>query len=233
MVLKTILLIVAVLLVLYLLVWFFSAKATKLSSMQDATKTSEISAEKLPAAGTNNYTYSIWFFIKNWNYRYGEEKIIFARGLDRERQSLITSLGAMENNIKVSIECYPSETDDENKIMHDCIVDNVPLQKWVNLLISVNGRTVDVYLDGKLTRTCVLPGVAKINATYPVHVTPGGGFSGFTSQAKYWPTASNPQQAYDIYQEGFGGSILGNLMGKYKLKIAFMEDGVESSSFEI
>lgn len=233
MVVKTILLIVAVLLILYLLVWFFSAKSTKLSGMQDGTKTSQISAEKLPSSGTNNYTYSIWFFVNNWNYRYGEEKIILARGADQEKKGLVASLGAMENNVKVSIACYPSETDKGNVVMHDCMVDNVPLQKWVNLLISVNGRTVDVYLDGKLTRTCVLPGVAKIDPTFPVHVTPGGGFAGFTSQAKYWPNATNPQQAYDIYQEGFGGSIFGNLLGKYKLKVAFMEDGVEASSFEI
>ena len=36
------------------------------------------------------------------------------------------------------------------------------MQKWVNLIISVYGRTLDIYLDGKLTQTCVLPGPANM-----------------------------------------------------------------------
>jgi hypothetical protein len=235
MVWKTILIVAAVILAIYLLVWLFSSNATTLSSMQDASKETIISADKLPAAGTNNYTYSIWFFVKDWNYRYGEEKVVLGRaGSSSGAAGMATTLGAIENNLKVSLECYPSSSGSSGaSVMHDCIVDNVPIQRWVNLLISVNGRTVDVYLDGKLTRTCVLPGVAKINPGSSVHVTPGGGFSGFTSQAKYWPNSTNPQEAYDIYREGFGGSILGNLLGKYKIKVAFMEDGVESGSFQI
>ena len=233
MVWKTLLIIAAVLLAIYLLVWIFSSKATELSAMQSASKEKIIPADKLPAAGTNNYTYSIWFFVKNWNVRYGEEKVILGRSGADGSPRMAATLGAIENNLKVSIACYPSAAGQGAAQMHDCLVENVPIQKWVNLLISVNGRTVDVYLDGKLTRTCVLPGVAKVDSSAAVHVTPGGGFSGFTSQAKYWPNSTNPQEAYDIYREGFGGSILGNLLGKYKIKVAFMEDGVESGSIEI
>ena len=32
----------------------------------------------------------------------------------------------------------------------------------MNVLFSVYGRSLDVYVDGKLSRTCVLPGPAKI-----------------------------------------------------------------------
>ena len=53
---------------------------------------------------------------------------------------------------------------------------NVPLQKWVNLIISLYGRTLDVYIDGKLVRTCVLPGVAQVNPDADILVTPMGGF---------------------------------------------------------
>jgi hypothetical protein len=112
-------------------------------------------------------------------------------------------------------------------------VRNVPLQKWVNLIISLYGRTLDVYIDGKLVRTCVLPGVAQVNPDADVLVTPMGGFSGWTSNFQYWAAATNPQQAYNIYKAGYGGNVLGNVFNKYRVKVSFLEDNKEQGSFEI
>lgn len=237
-VLGTILTVVAILLVLYLLYWLFSSKATKLSSMQSGTKASVIGSDQLPAAGTNNYTYSIWMYIKDWNYRYGEPKVVLGRSSSGGDPSMAVTLGAIQNNLTVSLRVYPSaETHSEHgsssSLMHDCTVDNIPVQRWVNFLLSVNGRSADIYIDGKLVRTCVLPGIAKIDSAAAVHITPGGGFSGFTSNAKYWDNSTNPQEAYNIYKEGFGGSILGNLFSKYKIKVSFLEDNIEAGSFQI
>ena len=114
-----------------------------------------------------------------------------------------------------------------------CAIANVPIQRWCNLLISVYGRTQDLYLDGKLVRTCVLPGVAKIDANAPVYVTPDGGFSGWTSKFQYWPDATDPQQAWNIYKAGYGSSMLGQLFGKYSVKVSLMEGDTEDSSFTI
>jgi hypothetical protein len=88
-------------------------------------------------------------------------------------------------------------------------------------------------VDGKLVRTCVLPGVAKVNPDANITVTPMGGFQGWTSNFEYWDDASNPQQAYNIYKSGFGGSLLGDLFNKYRIKISFLEDNQEQGSFEI
>ena len=92
---------------------------------------------------------------------------------------------------------------------------------------------MDVYLDGKLVRTFVLPGVAKISASSKAYITPGGGFDGMTSNFRYWSNATNPQQAYDIYKSGFGGSVLGNLFNKYRLKISIIANNIEDGSIEI
>ena len=115
---------------------------------------------------------------------------------------------------------------------HTCNIDNVPLQKWVNLIVSLNGRSLDVYLDGKLVRTCLLEGVAASNKNSDLKITPNGGFDGFTSRIKYVPDRINPQQAYELYKKGPGGSALGGL-NKYKVRVALMEDGDEKQSFEL
>jgi len=116
---------------------------------------------------------------------------------------------------------------------HKCTIRNFPLQKWVNLTVSLYGRTLDVYIDGKLVRTCILPGVAKSGTGGSILVTPGKGFSGWTSQTRYYPDATNPQEAYGIYKEGYGGSIIGNLFNKYRVRVSFLEDNQSKGSFEL
>ncbi len=74
-----------------------------------------------------------------------------------------------------------------NTVVHTCTVANVPIQKWVNLVLSVYGRTMDLYIDGKLVRTCLLPGIASVNSSADIYVTPAGGFDGWTSRLQYFP----------------------------------------------
>ena len=120
-----------------------------------------------------------------------------------------------------------------NTSLHTCVIDNIPIQKWVNVITSLYGRTLDVYVDGKLVRTCVIPGVPRVDNNMDINVTHGGGFSGWTSSFKYWSHASNPQEAYNIYKDGFGGSILGNALSKYRLRFSMVKDNEIQGSFEV
>jgi len=151
-------------------------------------------------------------------------------------------LGAIENNLSIALGCYPGLdsntsatpiTGQATSVVHTCNVANVPIQKWVNLLISVYGRTLDVYIDGKLVKTCLLPGIAMVNQNADVYITPKGGFNGWTSKFQYWANSLNPQDAWNIYTQGYGGSILGNLFGTYQVQVSVLENGTTTSSIKI
>ena len=205
---------------------------TGLSSLEDAKKMQTISASNLgseDSAGSANFTYSVWFYVGDWNYKYGVPKVVLAHG---ENSDFGIVLGGMQNDLNISVETYPSQTATTGST-HTCNVQNIPLQKWVHCLVSLYGKSLDVYIDGKLVRTCVLPGIAKVDTSKDVVITPLGGFSGFTSNFQFWPNATNPQEAYNIHKQGFGGSALGNLFNKYRIKIVFLEDNQEQGSFEI
>jgi hypothetical protein len=90
---------------------------------------------------------------------------------------------------------------------------------------------LDIYLDGKLVRTCVLPGVSRIDSTAPVFVTPIGGFAGWTSKFQYWADSCNPQKAWNIYKAGYGGGMLGSVFGKYTVQVSVLDGDTEKSSF--
>lgn len=222
----------------FILNWYYN-NSKQLTKQFNAQEQQRIIASTIPANNnSSNYTYSAWFYLNDWNYRYGEPKILLARNDKDNNPGPSVVFGAMENDITISVTCYPTSNTQANTsdkhIIHECNVSNFPIQKWVNLIISLYGRTLDVYLDGKLVRTCVLPGVAKINNNADVFVTPKGGFSGMTSNIKYWSDATNPQEAYEIYKDGFGGgNLITGIFSKYKLKFSFMENNKEKGSFEL
>ena len=232
---QVILLIIVILLVVWIIRSFTKKSNKSLTGIKDATKEQDIAASKLPDdSQTSNYSYSIWFYVQDWSYRFGEEKTLLSRGDTGEFGSTISPkivLGAMENNIRISISCYPRTNSDE-PLMHICSLSNFPLQKWVNLIISLNGQTLDVYIDGKLTRTCLLPGVAKSDPDADIKVTPDGGFNGYTAKLQYWDKPKNPQQAYNIYKAGFG-STSGSLFDKYKVRVQFLEDNQVEGQFTL
>ena len=78
-----------------------------------------------------------------------------------------------------------------------------------------------------------MPGVANVNQNSNVYVTPRGGFEGSTSNFSYYPNALNPEQAWNIYENGYGNSILSNLFGTYQLNISLLQNGTQEASLTI
>jgi hypothetical protein len=239
---KNIILFVIIIILIIIVINYISSDISTLTGLTSGTTLQKIEAVDLDTTNNNssNFTYSIWFYIDDWNYRYGEPKVIFGRmtdGSTTKEPCPTVVLGANQNNIVVSLAVYPNEDTKPEKgskyTINNFAIANIPIQKWVNLLISVYGRTMDIYIDGKLVRTCILDGVAAIDSAAPVYITPSGGFSGWTSTFQYWSDSTDPQKAWNIYKKGYGSSMLGGLFGKYTVKVSLMEGDVESSSYSI
>lgn len=114
-----------------------------------------------------------------------------------------------------------------------CKINNFPLQRWVSLVVSLNNRTLDLYLNGKLVRTCILPATAIIDSTASVVLTPDGGFKGWTSNTQYFSKALNPHEVFNIYSTGpkCGGRL--SLFDRYKLKLTYLVNNEDSGSITI
>jgi hypothetical protein len=244
--------VVIIVLIFMLLRYVFSDPYT-LQNIQSAQTSSTIDATSLATNGTNtpssNFAYSVWFYIDDWNYKYGEPKVIFGRmgapsgqgtgsipGINGIDPCPAVVLGAVENNISVSIGCYPGAdeqptTSGGNTVVSTCSIANIPIQKWVNLIISVYGRSMDLYIDGKLVRTCLLPGVASVNNNANIYVTPAGGFDGWTSKLQYYPNSLNPQEAWNIYTQGY--SSWSSMFNAYQVQISLVENGITQSTVTI
>ena len=242
---KTIMIVVIIIILLIIVIGYISRDISTLTGLTQGTVLQKIEADNLDNSNPNssNFTYSIWFYIDDWSYKYGETKYIFGRMSQGSDTKIKTNepcpsvvLGDTQNNIEVSLAVYPTynvSRTSEKFILNTFSVANIAIQKWVNLLVSVYGRTMDIYIDGKLVRTCILDGVAKIDTAAPVYITPYGGFSGWTSKFQYWSNEIDPQTAWDIYRAGYGGSLIGSLFGRYKVKVSIVDENNEDSTIII
>ena len=240
-------------LVVYVIWWLFLKKSKLLSNCRSGTKPLTIPANKLHGnSHTNNYSYSIWFYVTDWSYRLNETKDLLIRGGANGRANPRITLAAFENNLSVSVNTYntgqlgpggeqqgplgpgglPPDAGPRPHEPPTCTINNFPLQRWVNLIVSLNNRTMDLYLNGKLVRTCILPAPAEIDPSAPVLLTPNGGFKGWTSNTQYFPSGLNPQEAFNIYAAGpkCGGM---SLFDKYKLRITYLVNNQEEASITI
>jgi hypothetical protein len=223
----------AVALVVYLLyIYLFggSSTASSPSAVHDARSFQVVKASSLPTNVSTNYAYSIWFYIDDWSYRFKQDKTLFERKGSAGGPAPRVYLSGIENNVNVDLGVWEAKV----PATSTCTVDNVPLQAWTNLIISINGRALDVYINGKLVRTCLLDGVPRAAPAAGVDITPDGGFSGYTSGFQYFSTPLSPQQAYNIYASGYGGgSSLGAIFDRYRVRIGVVENDRTVARFEL
>ena len=242
---KKLLLIAIVVVVLYLVYThiFLDSTSNTLYSGGNGKNSKLIPASKVPGnKNTVDFTYSVWIYIKDWQYRYGEEKIIFARQKpENTTHHTKVSLAGSTNTLKVSMATNNGLCGSDNTNCHSVDIENIPIQRWVHIIVSTNNRAIDTYIDGKLVKTTVLPSVPFITgqSETPILVCPkksdgtNGGFEGEISKFRYIARTVNPREAYEIYREGPGGSWLTSAVNAYKLKLSFMKDEEEVSSFSL
>lgn len=186
----------------------------------------------VPIYEGGTFTLSMWININNWNYRQGMNKYILGIGgttfdtirvyLGANKAKLHVRIQTKEMNAVPAGNSTTPSTDSDNlaatnlqqtfaNLQTDsglldslelCDLPEVDLQKWVNITISINGRTCDIYLDGKLTRSCVLPSFYKVDTGYKATLLAYGGFGGNISTVNLYSDALNPSAIYGIYSAG-------------------------------
>jgi len=189
-----------------------------LGSIHDATTTTSVSGSNAPLSSEGDGAYGMqwWMFVKDWNYGYGKDKSVVVRP-DPTNSKVMNpsiSLHPTDNSLRVSVSVFPSTeggaaasqpapaghsgaSDD----VFVCEVPNIPLQTWFSVAVTVFGRNLDIYIDGKLVKSCFLTGVPK-PATGDLQVTPGGGFSGNICNFTHYPRMLTPSDANSFWSTG-------------------------------
>ena len=220
---KLVLAVIVILLLLYVIFKALTTTYTSLGMMQKWGNETTLTGSNLPNSFKANSAISMWFYIKNWmqstkiiQFNYGSETLF-----------QVQFKNAQENTIQI----FPRSN--QSVIAEVCEVTEFPLQKWVNLIISFNGSAMDVYVDGKLVKSCVVNQGSKLANTDKIILgdeSKKDNDVGFITNVKLKAAPIAPQEAWDIYSQGFGGSPWSDLLNKYKVKLSFIVDNQEQAS---
>ena len=222
--------VIVVIIIIYYL--FFSGDSTSHGSMLDAREMVRVPASSLPTQ-SSSYTYAMWFYINDWNYNYGKNKILFNRINKDGGPGPAILLDAFDNMLKVKIG-YGSSPDTAG--VHVCRVRNIPLQRWVHLAVTTNDRVTDIYLDGKLVRTCIIPGVPQTSISDGFiagdeNKESNGGFNGLISEVRSWSRPLTPREVFNEYRLGSGS--LFSMFNRFRLRFSVLDRNTEIKTIVI
>ena len=222
---KLVLAVIVILLLLYVIFKALTTTYSTLGAMQKWGNKTILQGSNLPSSFKANSAISIWFYIKKWVN--GTNVVQFFSDVAAGAPILRVLFKNGTNTIQI----FPKGVDDSTM---NCEIAEFPLQKWVNLIISFNGSAMDVYVDGKLVKSCVVSTGSKLAETQSIvlgnDMNSSNDDVGFITNVKLKAAPIAPQEAWDIYSQGFGGSPWSDLLNKYKVKLSFIVDNQEQAS---
>ena len=163
-----------------------------------------------------NQAFSTWIYIKDFNYKFGEYKNILWKGTPGKSDSVHSPslwLYPLTNSLKVV-----TSTQDASAV-ESCDIPNIPLMTWVHIAYVLNNRTVDIYINGKLERSCALRNLPVLDDS-PVYITmgnPNPGFYGKVGKTQYFTKNLLPTDVMNLYQQG--------PLGSTQYQVQFFTDG--------
>ena len=245
-------LIIGVVFLYYIYKYFFEGQSSDsravVTTAIPANPATSPKATEIPAVYEGGeYSVTFWTYITAYKDQVGKAKHILELAPNSTtgtpQSTLVVGLGPYNNKLMVRVNTNASGTERLTKanvekifqptnvpsgqLLNDtmplCDLPEVELQRWVCFGIVLNGRTVDVYMDGKLARSCVLPSFYTVDPNgVSMKLLQYGGFDGFLSNVFVHNTALNPDQMYRIYMNGpsdlAAAGFLGWLGGIFNLK---------------
>lgn len=237
---STILLVLVVLIFgYYLYVAFFKNKGQQELFQSRKANTALKLSDVYPTEVRASYAHSFWILVNTMDVNQNSDKRDLLIKSDSTGQDVEFHAYLKKYSNDMVVETTVNDSNNIKSVM-TCEVTNIPLQRWVSVILSVQDRTLDIYIDGKLVRTCVAANNIHLVPTAPVLNVTGkleangnladSGFSGYMNKLQYYTDALTPNEAYAVYRKGPGNSKMLSL--NYNVKLSLLKDNNELQSYQ-
>ena len=152
------------------------------------------------------FTWSVWIFVESLSdYKPDQYKNIFYKGSAPSFGSDDKGLNFPNNApglyIKPNTNALSVIMNTYTQIMEEVTVPDLPLNKWVNVMIRVEGDILDVYINGIIAVRHKLTSVPKQNYG-DVWVNASGGYDGMLSSLRYFNYGLSSMEIYSLVKQG-------------------------------
>lgn len=231
--LLTVFIFVLIIVLIYAVYKLLTKTTTTVSGFSDASKQLVVPNQK------SNANYSVWIYVDAWKNT--------ATAATQYKKNILTRLGTVNlSSGTATAPIFLLHLDNATNDLHlrialsgtgattyqTCTIKNIKLQKWVNITMSIYGNTVDLYLDGKLVKTCVLTAMPValtdtnlyVGGSIGVSGSTDGDLVGYISNVLYKNDYFTPEDAWDIYSAGYGGAGMFDFANRYKLNFSITKE---------
>jgi len=158
------------------------------------------------------FTWSIWMFIDEITYQAGVYKHVFSKG---DAPTTTTKDGIIVLNNAPGLYIAPNTNalhiimNTYNNVNETVDIPDIPLNKWMNVMIRCKNTTLDIYINGVITQSVILNGVPKQNYG-DVWLCANGGFAGYVSNLWYFNYALSTSEIAAIARRGPNRKMVGS-----------------------
>lgn len=210
--------ILGVILILVLYYFLYSGGSTVLSNKLDlAIQQPSIPVAALTEPMKPRYSLEMWMYI--YQFPGSETYIISRKAKDADTIKNI-GLKLDANSPKLSLE-YASGTSKKSVV----VTDNLPLQTWVHLIVSVDGSFIDIYINGKLVKS-IKDTIATPSDTATLDY---GQLSCYLAKLTRSTEATDPQTAWNLYAAGNGENPLAKYLASFGLSVTLQKNNQDYS----
>jgi hypothetical protein len=121
-----------------------------------------------------SWSFVIWLYIDEWNYLYGQRKNILQWG-----NNLYMYFDEKNNDLTIDIMTIPSMNNTK------MIYKNIPIQKWFSIIVVLDNRNLDLFIDGNLAMNNLLEEVPHY-VPQDLILCDKGGFNGKIGYLQYF-----------------------------------------------
>lgn len=151
------------------------------------------------------FTWAVSLYIKDHPLDGSKYRHIFSKGslptFSGDRQTTITTINQApglyfhsENNaLEVKMDTFNNGTS-------TVVINSIPHNKWLNVLIRCKQTLIDVYINGQIAKSIVLPSTPKQNYGN-VYISESGGFVGNISNLFYFNHALSINEIQKLLED--------------------------------
>jgi hypothetical protein len=154
------------------------------------------------------FTWSVWLYLNGFQDKNTSFHHVFNKGNVTPSTSKDGYPGASAPNNAPGLYINPNYdgfrvimNSFNNPYQEVIEVTDLPMSKWINIVIRVQDKNCDIYVNGRLVKRRVMTEVVKQNYD-DVHVSLNGGFSGYLSNLTYYNRSISITEIQDIISIG-------------------------------
>lgn len=159
------------------------------------------------------YTFSFWVNITNIpESAHWDSDVNIPKGIISHFDSPNVTYIVKEDILRVTVG-YKDEGGMAGR--YNFNLKNFKYQKWENIIVVVDNRSVDIYINGELDRSVFLPNVPWISNDNLYIGQAGNNFNGHVGLVEYLNDALTIDQVKELYNKNKGNSIFNKKLITY------------------